>query len=54
MGADRNVLGLKMSFPPYLRSAMVWFPLCDEYRSRDLTPKNANIPSNKQGAGIID
>ena len=27
MGAKRSVLGLLMSFPPYLRSAMVQFPL---------------------------
>ena len=30
MGAKISVLGMIMSFPLYLRSAMVWFPLMDE------------------------
>ena len=27
MGAKISVLGMMLYFPPYLRSAMVWFPL---------------------------
>ena len=30
MGAKLSVLGLIMSFPPYLRSAMVRFPLANK------------------------
>ena len=47
MGAKMSVLGLLMSFPPYLRSAMVRFPLttvfsggsqnCWFFKSMDLT-----------------